>query len=64
MLTLLRLWICAAATGEDLVIETNRAPNVGLKVKRVSIDGKRLTSTTVTHAELSGARLLRVELGS
>ena len=48
--------------GGDLVIETNRAPAVGLKVKRVSIDGKRVTSPTVTHEQLSGSRLLRVEL--
>ena len=50
--------------GGDLVIETNRAPNAGLKVKRVSIDGKLVVGATVTHGELSGARKLRVELGS
>ncbi len=48
--------------GGDLVIETNREPKPGLKVRRVTLDGTRLTGTTVSHGELSGSGLLRFEL--
>jgi hypothetical protein len=33
-------------------------------VKRVTLDGKPLPGVTVAHGELTGARLLRFELGT
>ena len=49
-------------SGGDLVIETNRAPEPGLTVASIQLDGQPLSSTTVSHDQLSGARVLRVEL--
>ena len=46
----------------DLTIEAKPAPSAGLSPKRVSLDGKALSSNTISHAELSGTHTLRFEL--
>lgn len=47
----------------DLTIEAWPAPAPGLGPKRVLLDGVPLESPYVTHAELTGARTLRFEMG-
>lgn len=46
----------------DLVIETNREPTPGRRLRRVLLDGVALEGQMVTHGQLSGARTLRFEL--
>jgi putative alpha-1,2-mannosidase len=50
--------------GGDLVLEAKPAPKPGLVPKQITLDGEPIDGTIVTHAQLSGPRVMRVTLGS
>ena len=49
-------------TSGDLTFLVSPAPKLGMKPKRVTLDGTPLTGRTLTHAELSGTHELRFTL--
>ncbi len=46
----------------DLTVKASPAPKPGLKVEAVTLDGVQVSTRTLTHAELEGARVLSFEL--
>ena len=48
--------------GGDLEIQASPAPKLGLHPKRVLLDGEPVEGTTLRHADLAGAHVLRFEL--
>ena len=48
--------------GVDLEIQASPAPKLGLHPKRVLLDGEPVEGTTLRHADLAGAHVLRFEL--